>query len=92
MAAVDPMQMKSETMVETTPILSVTPAAVQIIKMLLEQRQIPNHVLRVFVSGGGCSGMQYGMAFEAEPRDFDKVVEAAAAGFSSSARKISARS
>lgn len=77
MAAVDPMQMKSETMVETTPILSVTPAAVQIIKMLLEQRQIPNHVLRVFVSGGGCSGMQYGMAFEAEPRDFDKIVDAA---------------
>lgn len=76
MAAVDPIKLQSEVNVETTPILSVTPAAVQIIKMLLEQRQIPNHVLRVFVSGGGCSGMQYGMAFEAEPRDFDKVVVA----------------
>lgn len=60
--------------VETTPVLSVTPAAVQVIRTLLDQRQIPNHVLRVFVSGGGCSGMQYGMAFEAEPRDFDTVV------------------
>ncbi len=77
MAAVDPIKLQSEANVETAPILSVTPAAVQIIKMLLEQRQIPNHVLRVFVSGGGCSGMQYGMAFEAEPRDFDKVVTAA---------------
>ena len=59
---------------EAMPILSVTSAAVQVIRTLLEQRQIPNHALRVFVSGGGCSGMQYGMAFEESPRDFDKVV------------------
>lgn len=61
---------------ENTPVLSVTPAAGQIIRNLLDQRQIPNHVLRVFVSGGGCSGLQYGMAFEAEPQDFDTVVSA----------------
>jgi iron-sulfur cluster assembly accessory protein len=60
--------------IDTTPILSVTASAVQVIRTLLEQRQIPNHALRVFVSGGGCSGMQYGMAFEESPRDFDKVV------------------
>lgn len=59
---------------ENTTVLSVTPAAVQVIRNLLDQRQIPNHVLRVFVSGGGCSGLQYGMAFEAEPRDYDTVV------------------
>jgi iron-sulfur cluster assembly protein len=58
-----------------TAVLTVTPAAVQVIQKLLEQREIPNHVLRVFVSGGGCSGLQYGMAFEAAPRDFDTVVE-----------------
>jgi iron-sulfur cluster assembly accessory protein len=62
------------TTIETSPILSVSSSAVQVIRTLLEQRQIPNHVLRVFVSGGGCSGMQYGMAFEESPRDFDKVV------------------
>ncbi|MEO8607654.1 MAG: iron-sulfur cluster insertion protein ErpA [Chloroflexota bacterium] len=60
--------------IETLPILSVSSSAVQVIRTLLEQRQIPNHALRVFVSGGGCSGMQYGMAFEESPRDFDKVV------------------
>src|SRR5512145_1030447 len=60
--------------IEETTVMSVTPAAVQVIRGLLEQREIPNHVLRVFVSGGGCSGLQYGMAFEAEPRDFDTVV------------------
>lgn len=60
---------------EEIPILTVTPAAVQVIQSLLTQRNIPNHALRVFVSGGGCSGMQYGMAFEETSRDFDKVVE-----------------
>jgi len=62
------------TTLETTPVLSVSSAAVQVIRTLLEQRQIPNHALRVFVSGGGCSGMQYGMAFEEAPREFDNVV------------------
>jgi iron-sulfur cluster assembly accessory protein len=58
-----------------TFILTVTPAAVNTIRTLLEQRQIPNHALRVFVTGGGCSGMQYGMAFEETAKEFDRVVE-----------------
>lgn len=56
------------------PLLTVTQPAVHVIRTLLEQRNIPNHALRVFVSGGGCSGMQYGMAFEENPSEFDKVV------------------
>ena len=62
--------------VADTPVLTVTPAAVSTIRTLLEQRQIPEYALRVFVSGGGCSGMQYGMAFEETPKDFDTVVNA----------------
>lgn len=54
--------------------VTVTPAAVTVIRNLLEQRQIPNHVLRVFVSGGGCSGMQYGMGFEASAQAHDMVI------------------
>ena len=60
---------------EVATVLTVTPAAVQMIHSLLEQRNIPGYALRVFVSGGGCSGLQYGMAFEQAPRDFDAVVE-----------------
>jgi iron-sulfur cluster assembly protein len=56
--------------------VSITAPAAETIKNLLAQREIPNHVLRVFVSGGGCSGMQYGMAFEAEPRETDQVISA----------------
>lgn len=62
------------TTIEITPILSVTPSAVGVIRNLLQQRNLPNHSLRVFVSGGGCSGMQYGMAFEETAKEFDKVV------------------
>ena len=57
-----------------TPALSVTPSAVSIIKNLLEQREIPQHALRVFVTGGGCSGLQYGMAFQESPEMGDTVV------------------
>jgi iron-sulfur cluster assembly accessory protein len=60
---------------DEVPVLTVTPAAVNTIRVLLEQRQIPNHSLRVFVTGGGCSGMQYGMAFEEGPQNFDRAVE-----------------
>src|ERR1700694_1631817 len=58
-----------------THVLSVTPTAASKIHELLTQRNIPDHALRVFVAGGGCSGLQYGMAFEAAPQEFDTVVE-----------------
>ena len=55
-------------------VLSVTPAAVSIIRNLLEERNIPSHALRVFVTGGGCSGLQYGMAFQETPEIGDTVI------------------
>ena len=58
-----------------TEVISVTPAAVEKLQSLLKERGDPNCGLRVFVSGGGCSGMQYGMAFESEPREHDEVFE-----------------
>jgi iron-sulfur cluster assembly protein len=71
----------ADTMIDTTeqiteaPALSVTSEAVAKIKELLVARSIPNHALRVFVSGGGCSGLQYGMAFEGSPSEYDTVIE-----------------
>jgi len=56
-------------------LITVTPAALTVIQGLLQQRNIPNHALRVFVSGGGCSGLQYGMSFEPTPREYDQVVQ-----------------
>ena len=61
--------------VQETPVLTITPVAVQTIKALLEEKQLTDHGLRVFVAGGGCSGMQYGMAFENNPQPFDAIFE-----------------
>lgn len=57
------------------PAINLTPMAAGKIKNILSERNLPNHGLRVFVSGGGCSGMQYGMAIEGNPREVDTTVE-----------------
>ncbi len=72
MAVIEQNEVQIGTVDDTA--LIVTPAAAMTIRNLLEQRQIPNHVLRVFVAGGGCSGLQYGMAFEPAPEANDTVV------------------
>jgi len=44
--------------------LTVTPVALAKIRQLMEERELSGVALRVFVQGGGCSGLSYGMAFE----------------------------
>ncbi|MBO0681850.1 MAG: iron-sulfur cluster insertion protein ErpA [Candidatus Dormibacteraeota bacterium] len=55
--------------------ITLTEDAVSQLKSLLEQEANPKVALRVFVSGGGCSGLQYGMAFDEEVRPSDEVIE-----------------
>ncbi|MCA9921494.1 MAG: iron-sulfur cluster insertion protein ErpA [Anaerolineales bacterium] len=59
----------------TTETITLTSAAAQMVQNLLVQKNVPDYGLRVFVSGGGCSGLQYGMALEAEARPYDNVIE-----------------
>ncbi len=63
------------TTTEATPVLTVTPGAVSKIKEILAERDLTDHALRVFVSGGGCSGLQYGMAIEPQALEDDARVE-----------------
>lgn len=58
-----------------TETIYITESAVRTVRDLLAQKNVPDYGLRVFVSGGGCSGMQYGMALEAEARPYDHVIE-----------------
>ena len=51
--------------------ITLTPEAANAVKELLEKRDLKGYALRVFVSGGGCSGYQYGMALENNVRDTD---------------------
>jgi iron-sulfur cluster assembly protein len=57
-----------------TDIVTVTPPAAGKIVELLNERGINEHALRVFVAGGGCSGLQYGMAFETDIQEYDVVM------------------
>ena len=56
-------------------VVTLLPGAADKIRSLLAERSLVDHGLRVFVSGGGCSGMQYGMAIEGQPGEFDTVFE-----------------
>lgn len=52
-------------------IVHLTDTAVERIRRLLEERGQQGQALRLFVSGGGCSGLQYGMALESQARESD---------------------
>ena len=49
--------------------------AVKKVKELIAEEGTPDLKLRVFVSGGGCSGMQYGFTFEESINEDDTKVE-----------------
>jgi iron-sulfur cluster insertion protein len=51
--------------------ITLTETAQKKIKELLEEENNPNLKLRVFVQGGGCSGMQYGFTFDEEIAEDD---------------------
>ena len=56
--------------------ITLTPAATQQVKKLIEQEQKPNLGLRIGVKGGGCSGMTYVLSVdEASPKQYDSVFE-----------------
>jgi len=61
---------------------SFTPTAIQFsqgaaskVKTLVEEEGNPRLKLRVFVTGGGCSGFQYGFTFDEDVADDDTLIE-----------------
>jgi iron-sulfur cluster insertion protein len=55
--------------------LLFTDAAASKVKELIEEENNAELKLRVFVTGGGCSGFQYGFTFDENVGDGDTVVE-----------------
>jgi iron-sulfur cluster assembly protein len=53
----------------------VTKKAVKRLKAVMSSEGKEDHVLRMSVEGGGCSGMSYKMDFDMAQGDFDKVFE-----------------
>ena len=66
-----PMQPKAV----ARPEIGFTDAAANKLKSLIEEEKNPRLKLRVFVSGGGCSGFQYGFEFDENTSDDDIKVE-----------------
>ena len=51
--------------------ITVTESAVKKLKEILAEENNPDLKVRMFVSGGGCSGMQYGFTLEDQPANED---------------------
>ena len=48
----------------TPQVVTVTDSAVAKVRSLIEEEDNPDLKLRVYVTGGGCSGFQYGFTFD----------------------------
>lgn len=55
--------------------LYVTESAAAKVKSLVEEEGNPDLKLRVYVTGGGCSGFQYGFSFDEVVAEDDTIVE-----------------
>ncbi|MBX9705415.1 MAG: iron-sulfur cluster insertion protein ErpA [Gammaproteobacteria bacterium] len=60
---------------QDTTTLVFTDRAANKVKSLIDEEQDDSLKLRVFISGGGCSGFQYGFTFDEQQNDDDFVVE-----------------
>ena len=57
------------------PPIVFTDAAAEKVAQLISEEDNPSLKLRVFISGGGCSGFQYGFTFDDEVEDGDSSIE-----------------
>jgi iron-sulfur cluster assembly accessory protein len=61
--------------VSSQTIITVTERAAQEIKSVMEKQGKPESALRIYVAGGGCSGLQYGMQLTTEIEEGDTAFE-----------------
>src|SRR5258708_16107168 len=72
-----------------TSIINMTPTAANKVRELLQQENDLSLGLRIFVAGGGCSGLQYGMTLDEQQegdtlisqRDFSVLVDEMSLGY-----------
>ena len=62
-------------MTEISIPLTFTDAAAQKVKSLITEEENPALKLRVYITGGGCSGFQYGFTFDEKVNEGDLTVE-----------------
>ncbi|AIN47137.1 iron-sulfur cluster insertion protein ErpA [Candidatus Palibaumannia cicadellinicola] len=55
--------------------LQLTDSAASRVKKLIMEEANPNLKLRVYITGGGCSGLQYGFTFDEKVNNEDVIIE-----------------
>ncbi|MEX2489700.1 MAG: iron-sulfur cluster assembly accessory protein, partial [Pseudomonadales bacterium] len=55
--------------------MNFTDLAAGKVKTLIDEEENANLKLRVFVTGGGCSGFEYGFTFDEDIEDDDTTIE-----------------
>src|SRR5512145_486681 len=65
-------ELDTEIITETrTPTISLSSAASEAVKNILAERNLEGYALRVYVAGGGCCSVNFGMALDNNIRDVD---------------------
>ena len=73
------MLQELETKIMTQPeieTITLSVEAVDAIKNILTERNLDGYALRVYVAGGGCCGVNFGMALDNNIRDVDTTFDA----------------
>jgi iron-sulfur cluster assembly accessory protein len=55
--------------------INLTPNAISAVEKFIKGSDVPVAGLRIAISGGGCSGFQYGMSLEEAQSEDDTIVE-----------------
>ena len=72
---IEELDTKTITQIDTSAI-TLSAAASDAIKNILAERNLEGYALRVYVAGGGCCGVNFGMALDNNFRDVDTTFEA----------------
>src|SRR5688500_7802658 len=70
-------ELETKILTQTEPAtISLSAAASDAVKNILAERNLEGYALRVYVAGGGCCGVNFGMALDNNIRDVDTTIEA----------------
>jgi iron-sulfur cluster assembly accessory protein len=70
-------ELETKIMTQTEPAtISLSVAASDAVRNILAERNLEGYALRVYVAGGGCCGVNFGMALDNNIRDVDTTFEA----------------
>jgi iron-sulfur cluster assembly accessory protein len=68
------ISVKELNVVQTPPVVTLSAKAAEMVRDILAKEDNDQLALRVYVAGGGCSGLQYGMALD-DPSEEDVTID-----------------